>query len=210
MQMIYLGPEDYEVYGLPATTSAAQVAAASAMMEGFCRRPTLGVQQYTERLRFAPGAMSVRVSYLPLAVGDDGAAKISAAKARFAHPRKSECEALAWTGEVARAFGLPGQWTDLAASQFEASASTGEVSVFPSLLGLNFNEIEVTYMAGCDPVPEAVKFACAQVVRNAQAMPALSVKRSKVERLEMEYFGSSLIDDTVKLLLKPYVAERLG
>jgi hypothetical protein len=65
-------------------------------------------------------------------------------------------------------------------------------------------------MAGCDPVPEAVKFACAQVVRNAQAMPALSVKRSKVERLEMEYFGSSLIDDTVKALLKPFVAERLG
>ncbi|HEY0564723.1 MAG TPA: hypothetical protein VGC88_04015 [Terriglobales bacterium] len=207
--MIYLGPEDYEVYGLPATTSAAQVAAASAMIESFCRRPSLGVQQYTERLRFAPGASSVRLSFLPLATNTDGSANVTAAKARFAHPRKGECEALAWTAEVARAFGLPGQWANLTCSQFEATA-TGEISVFPSLLGLSFNEIEVTYMAGCDPVPEAVKFACAQVVRNAQAMPALSVKRSKVERLEMEYFGSSLIDDTVKALLKPFVAERLG
>ncbi len=111
---------------------------------------------------------------------------------------------------MARAFGLPGQWSTLIPANYEVVNDTGEFLVYPSLLGLSFNEVEVTYNAGLLAIPDAVKYACVQMVRNAQAMPALTVKRSKVERLEMEYFGASLIDESVKALLAPYRAELLG
>ena len=79
-----------------------------------------------------------------------------------------------------------------------------------NLLGLNYNEVEITYTAGLDPVPPAVKFACAQIVRNAQATPALNVKSSKMDTLQMQYFSGSLIDANVQILLAPYVAQRIG
>ena len=64
--MVYLSPEEYEAYGLPDTTGAAQAAAASALIESYCRRPSLGVQQYNERLRLTAGSLSARLSYGPL------------------------------------------------------------------------------------------------------------------------------------------------
>jgi hypothetical protein len=207
--MVYLDPEEYEAYGLPETTSTAQVVAASALIEGYCRRPSLGVQQYDERLRLAPGSMTARLSYTPLTQDANGNGPVLAIQARYGAPRKGEFNS-EWQRDVSRAFGLPGQWSQLAASSYEVRWDTGEVMVYPSLLGMSFNEIEVTYLAGLLTIPDAVKFACAQLVRNAQAMPALNVKQSKVERLSMEYFGASLIDESVKALLAPYRAERLG
>jgi hypothetical protein len=59
-------------------------------------------------------------------------------------------------------------------------------------------------------VPPAVKFACAQIVKNAQATPALNVKSSKMDTLQMQYFSNSLIDAGVQSLLVPYVAQRIG
>src|SRR5436309_3146409 len=58
--------------------------------------------------------------------------------------------------------------------------------------------------------PSSLKSACAQVVRNAQATPALNVKGSKVDTLQMQYFSGSLIDASVQKLLVPYVAQRVG
>jgi hypothetical protein len=208
--MVYLSPEEYEAYGLPDTTGAAQVAAASALIESYCRRPSLGVQQYNERLRLTAGSLSARLSYGPLVQDANGNGPVIAAQARYAMPRRGEWSGSELASDVARAFGLPGQWAHLNASNYEVRTDTGEVMVYPSLLGLAFNEIEITYLAGMLVIPDAVKFACAQLVRNAQAMPALNVKQSKVERLSMEYFGSSLMDESVKALLAQYVAVRLG
>ena len=59
-------------------------------------------------------------------------------------------------------------------------------------------------------LPEPVKFACAQLVRNAQATPALNVRASSIERMQMEYFADSLIDHAVGTLLAAYVAEKVG
>ena len=39
--MNYLAPEEYENYGIEATTPASWVAAASSMIDAHCRRPTL-------------------------------------------------------------------------------------------------------------------------------------------------------------------------
>ena len=58
-------PAEYAACGLPAETKDAWVTAASAMMEAYCRRPTLNVQSYTERMRgSAGGADCVRLSYM--------------------------------------------------------------------------------------------------------------------------------------------------
>jgi hypothetical protein len=55
-----------------------------------------------------------------------------------------------------------------------------------------------------------VKSACAQIVRNAQATPALNASMSRIDTMQMKYFSSSLIDETVQAWLNPYVANRLG
>jgi hypothetical protein len=68
----------------------------------------------------------------------------------------------------------------------------------------------VTYTSGLETIPDAVKVACVQIVKNAQATPAMNVKSSKMDTMQMQYFSGSLIDAQVQLLLKSYVAERLG
>jgi hypothetical protein len=64
-------------------------------------------------------------------------------------------------------------------------------------------------MAGFVTVPTQVSAACAQIVKNAQAIPALNVKSSRLDTLEMQYFSGDLIDDGVASMLLPYRAERL-
>jgi hypothetical protein len=70
--------------------------------------------------------------------------------------------------------------------------------------------VELTYTAGFATIPPAIKIACAQVVRNAQATPALNVKGSRIDTLQMQYFSASLIDASVQKLLAPYLAQRMG
>ena len=130
--MNYLQPSEYESYGLESTTALSWVTVASAIIDGHCRRATLAVAQYTERMRTDSQQRPVQLTYLPLA-------------------------------------------------------------------------------AGLDPFPDAVKVACAQLVKNAQATPALNVKRNVVpDRMQLMYFSDSLLDATVQSLLAPYVAQRVG
>jgi hypothetical protein len=79
-----------------------------------------------------------------------------------------------------------------------------------NVLGLDYNEVEMTYQAGVAAVPVAVKVACAQVVKNAQAMPALNVSRSRVDTLQMQYFSGDLLDESVRSLLREYVAQKVA
>ena len=65
-------------------------------------------------------------------------------------------------------------------------------------------------MAGLAVVPPAVKVACAQIVRNAQATPGMNVKSSRMDTLQMQYFSASLLDEQVQMLLRPYVAQKVG
>jgi hypothetical protein len=50
--------------------------------------------------------------------------------------------------------------------------------------------------------------ACAQIVKNAQATPGLNVKSSQIDRMRLEYFGDRLVDETVQILLEPYVSRK--
>jgi hypothetical protein len=207
--MGYLDPTEYIAYGLTAETPDDWVGLASALIEAHCRRPSLLVTQYVERMRLTAGSQAVRLSYLPLAPLGSAASPLVGINVRYGRPRRGEL-ADPMLAQVAWAFSIPGSWSALSLTNVDLNSVTGEVTFPMNLLGLNYNEVEVTYTAGLAVVPAAVKFACAQVVRNAQATPALNVKSSKLDTLQMQYFSGSLIDANVQSMLAPYVAERIG
>jgi hypothetical protein len=206
--MGYLLPTEYVQYGLTAETSDDWVTAASALMEAHCRRASLTQTQYVERLRVTAGAQTVRLSYLPLTAGESGSPLVSV-RARYARPRRGELID-PFREEVLGVFGLPGAWTGLDVSTLDVDCASGELTLPVGVLGLVYNEVEATYLAGAVAVPVNLKVACAQIVKNAQATPGLNVKSSRLDTMQMEYFSGSLIDEQVQALLRPYVAARLG
>ena len=73
--MQYLNPSDYIPFGLSADLSDDLVTAASALIDSFCKRPSLGITQYVERLRLERHR-SVQVSNTPLAAATAGASAL--------------------------------------------------------------------------------------------------------------------------------------
>ena len=88
--MNYLNPSDFVAHGLEATTPAALISAASSLIDAHCRRPSLAVTQYVERLRLAAGRNTGRLSYLPLAAVAPATTPLVSARARLALPRRGE------------------------------------------------------------------------------------------------------------------------
>jgi len=207
--MAYLQPTDYPNYGLPAGTTADWITAATALINSYCRRPDINVVQYTERLRITAGAQAVRLSYLPLTPLGAATSPLVSIEGRYARPRRGELpnEPLA---EIAWAFSLPGQWTTIETNTVDYDPCTGELTLPWNVLGLPYNEVMVTYTAGLATIGDDIKSACAQIVRNAQSTPALNANKVKIDTMQMQYFSSSLIDETVQAWLNPYVANRLG
>lgn len=207
--MGYLLPTEYVQYGLTADTTDDWITTASAMMEAHCRRPSLMVTQYVERMRLMTGSQEVRLSYRPLAAAAGSNSALISVRARYGRPRRGE-GAEGFREQVATAFGLPGSWTALDTASVDVNESAGEVTLPHNFLGVRYNEVEITYTSGFVTVPDAMKVACAQVVKNAQATPGVNVRSSRMDALSMEYFSGTLIDAQVQALLRPYVAERLG
>lgn len=207
--MNYLDPAEYENYGLEASTPTSWVGAASSLIDAYCRRATLGISTFTERIRLVPGRNCVRLTYLPLASDGQNQSPLISARGRYAPPRRGEDTSL-WdiVNDVSQVFGLPGTWIDIDVTSMDYFSDTGEVSWLPNPLGLAFQELEITYTAGFATIPDTVKFACAQVVRNAQATPALNVHTSTLSNMHLEYFADTLLDQTVKSYLAPYLAQK--
>jgi hypothetical protein len=210
--MNYLEASEYQQHGLEASLPETWVAAASALIDSYCRRASLGVAQYSQRLRLTAGRNAVRLTYLPLATVPPAESPIVTARARFAAPRRGDMapELSSFAGDVACAFALPGSWTSLQPASLVWSAETGEVSFALHPLGLSFNEAEIVYTAGLAEIPPAVKFACAQLVRNAMATPVLNVRAGVVDNMRLQYFSDTLLDDSVRRWLAPYVAESVA
>jgi len=198
--MGYLLPAEYEAYGLQAETADELVTMASGLIEGYCRRPTLLAAQYTERVRLIAGSQTIRLSYGPLL---DGA--LVCGRVRYARPRRGED-----VGIDRDRNGLPGTWAELDITTVDVYPGPREITLPANFLGVGYNEVEITYTAGFVTVPTQVMVACAQIVKNAQAIPALNVKTSRLDTMQMEYFSGDLIDDGVAAMLKPYRGERLG
>jgi hypothetical protein len=128
---------------------------------------------------------------------------------RYARPRRGELVDTPLL-EIAWAFSLPGQWVSIDPTTVDFDPCTGELTLPWSVLGLPYNEVKVTYTAGLTTIGDDVLSACAQIVRNAQAQPVLNASKSKIDTMQMQYFSSSLIDETVQAWLRPYIANRLG
>ena len=198
--MAYLEPSEYLAFGLQAETSDAWVNAASSMIDAHCRRRSLLPVSYTERLRVSRHTATAQLTYAPIV-------QVTAVQARYApHGDVRDGMLVDW----AVAFGLPGQWIALDASTLSVDNVTGEVRLPWNLLGLRYSEVEVSYTAGLAAIPDLVKFACAQIVKNAQATPGLNVRSSRMDTLQTQYFSDSLLDSQVQSMLRPFVAERLG
>lgn len=196
--MQYLEAAEYVAFGLGDDTADGVVVAASSMIDAFCRRPSLAVTQYVERVRLR-GGYEAQLSYLPV-----GAAALVSVRARMG--RAFDTSPIA---QALLAFGLAGQWSDLDPATVLLTAA-GTVTLPQHVLGMPYMEAEITYTAGYTEIPTPVKVACAQIVKNAQAMPALNVRRHSVDGMQMQYFQGALVDAEVQRLLQPYVAERVG
>ena len=209
--MNYLADSEFQTYGLEPDTPESWVSAASSLVNSHCNRPTLWISQFVERMRLVPGRNNLRLTYLPLTIAEGETSPLLSGRARYGVPRRGEDLTL-WetTSEFAMAFGLPGTWIDLDLTNFDYFPDTGEISWLPNPLGLYFDEMELTYTAGFGTAPDPVKFACVQLVRNAQAMPALNVKEGSVNAMHFTYFADTLLDSSVQAMLAPYVAQKVG
>jgi hypothetical protein len=207
--MGYLLPAEYVEFGLTAETTDDWVTMASALIEAYCRRPTLQVAQYVERMRLTAGAQTVRLSYRPLATAAGAVSALVGVRVRYGRPRRGELPDV-FREQIAWAFSLPGSWSALDIASVDVNEAIAEVTFPVNLLGLDYNEVEITYTSGLATISDAVKVACAQIVKNAQTTPGMNVRSSKADNLQMQYFSGSLIDPQVQMLLSPYVAERLG
>jgi hypothetical protein len=207
--MAYLEPAEYANYGLSAGTTADWVAAATALINSYCRRADLNIVQYTERLRIVSDTRTAMLSYLPLAPLAPASSPFVSLKGRCANPRRGEI-AHEMLFDAACAFGVAGQWVEIDPALADVDPNTGELFLSSNIYGLSYGEIEVVYTAGLPIIGDDVKSACAQLVRNAQATPALNASHARMDTMWIQYFSSSLIDETVKAWLQPYVANRLG
>jgi hypothetical protein len=205
----YLQPTEYQTYGLASNVTDDWITVASSLIDSHCRRVSLNPTQYTERLRIVEGSQTAKLSYLPLAPIAPATLPFVSIQARYAKPRRGEI-VYPLQEEVLWAFSLPGAWTTVDPTTVDFVPDTGAL-IFPlNILGLPYNELSVTYTAGLATIPNVVKCACAQIVKNAQATPGLNVKSSKVDTLQLDYFSGSLIDPMVQSMLKPWVSVRMG
>jgi hypothetical protein len=205
----YLQPTEYQTYGLASDVTDDWVTVASSLIDSHCRRASLNLTQYNEQLRIVDGSQSVRLTYLPLAPIAPATQPFVSIDAHYARPRRGEI-AYPLGEEILWAFSLPDLWTAFDPAAVDFNAETGELTFPLGVLGLPFNEVKVVYTAGLATLPSAVKCACAQIVKNAQATPGLNVKSSRVDTLQLQYFSSSLLDATVQTLLRPWVSVKVG
>jgi len=206
--MNYLATADYPTYGLDPATDPSWITAASAIIDSHCRRATVGVNQYEERLKMPPQLNTVRLSYLPLVTVAPLPTPIVTLQGRYGIPRRGEWPFAEISLEYALVFSLPGMWTTIDPTTLDIWTNSGELTFPVNVLGLFFNEVDVVYNAGWSTIPVPVQVACAQIVKNAQATPGLNVQSSQIDQLRLQYFGPTLVDAMVRSLLAPYVAQK--
>ncbi len=204
---LYLSTAEFATFGLPDSTDPALIRVASDLVDTHCQRASVLVTQYSERNRLPGGIPITRASYTPLAVPQGGQTPFSSLKARHGVPRGPNPDTLA---EAMAPFGGPPAWVNLDPAQVDYWPATGEIWLPASIFGAAYTEVEMAYSAGYAEVPEGVKLACAQIIRNIESHPAARVSAAQFDRLQLEYFAGSTLDEDVRRLLAPFVALRLN
>ena len=204
---LYLSTAEFPAYALADSTDPALIRVASDLVDSFCQRASLLVAQYTERNRLPGGRPITRASITPLVVPQGAQTPFTLLRARHGILRGPNAASLA---EMLTPFGGPPEWITLDSAQTDYNADTGEIWLPAGIFGAPFSEVELTYTAGYAEPPEAVKLACAQIIRNAESHPAANVQSAQLDQLQLNYFAGSLLDDDVRRLLAPFVAVRLN
>lgn len=204
---LYLTTAELPPFGLSATTDPAFIRVASDLVDSFCQRSSLLVTEYSERTRLPDGVPVTRATFTPLAIPGGAQTPFVLIRVRHGVPRGPNAGTLA---EMIAPFGGPPAWIELDPLKVDYNAVTGEIWLPASLFGGDYTDAELTYTAGFVEVPEAVKLACAQIIRNVESHPAANVQTALLDRLQLEYFAGSLLDDDVRRLLAPFVALRLN
>ena len=178
-------------------------------METYCRRiePERN-SSIPSGSRLVRGSQTALLTYLPLVALAPATTPLVSVQARYIKPRRGEYQGFVQE-EVWWAFSLPGSWTTLDPTTIDW-VDDGSLTLPCNVMGLPYNEIAVTYTAGLGTIPDAVKSACALIVKNAQASPGMNVKSSRIDMMQVQYFSDSMVDSTVRTLLRPWVANRLG
>ena len=204
---LYLTTAEFPAFNLPDTTDPALIRVASDLVDSFCRRISVLVAQYAERSRLPDGVPVTRASFTPLAIPVGSQSPFVSVRARHGVARGPNAVTLA---EMIAPFGGPPAWVVLDPLQVDFNALTGEIWLPTGIFGTPYTEVELTYTAGYDQVPEAVKLACAQIIRNLESHPGTNVSMARLDRLHLEYFAGSLLDEDVRQLLAPFTAVRLN
>jgi len=204
---LYLTTAEFAAFGLADSTDPALIRVASDLVDSFCQRTSLLVAQYTERNRLPEGRPITRASVTPLAIAGGATTPFVSLRARYASLRGPDATTLAGFLE---AFGGPPAWVDLDPAQTDYNAATGEIWLPTGIFGALYSEVEMTYTAGYAEAPEGAKLACAQIIRNMESHPAVNVRTAQLDRLQLEYFAASLLDEDTRRLLAPHVAVRLN
>jgi len=164
----------------------------------------LGMTIVEERA-IAPKRSQTRVTRWPVA-------RLLSGCGRYSYGRRSDQVAGLYNDvnliAAVQTFGGPPQWIPFDIRQADISIATGEVWVPAGLLLAYYTDVRLRYVAGypASGVPQAVKQATANIVRNAKnaefAPPNFKVFQAggtKVER-----WSSSDLDEDTKRLLDPF------
>ena len=208
-EMGYLSTDEYTLFGLQETTPDGLVMAASSLIDAHCRRKGFGITQYMERIRVGR-SRTVRLSYLPLAAVAGAPSPIVLARGRYVTRDGDWALSNELAAEVAQVFATQNTWFTVSPDSLDLDVESGEVIICGGLLSPALRDLELTYTAGYSEVPHGVKQACAKLVQNALATPALNVSKQKIDTMYLQYFADSLVDADVQRLLAPFVAQRLA
>ena len=175
---LYIHNAEYELFGLPATSTPSQVMVASLLVDSFCGRPE-GLDETTviEEMD-TPVRGSVVATRLPL-----------------------RSVSLSYTTDRAAP-----TWVDVSTDDFEADLTSGVVSFknvpHPSRLRVT-QAVGWTH----ENLPSAVKLATANLVRERQGASDFlpSWKRARAGDVEIERWSTEIVDRETATLLAPYV-----
>lgn len=130
--MNYLSPPEYQLYGIDTTTDGSLVGAASSLIDAHCRRATLAIAQYEERIRMMADRNTIHLTYLPLVALAPATSPIVSGRGRYTIPRRGEWPFDDLRLDVALMFGMPGTWSNIDTSSIDFDPATGELTL-PSI-----------------------------------------------------------------------------
>jgi hypothetical protein len=212
--MVYLASTDYAAYGLAAGTSTdVLVMKASALIDNYCHRLSIGVTLYDERIDMPEDRSLTRLSFTPFVAWDTtDSTNPTGLQGRYSYGRRGSGSSVMYEAasllQLSSAFGGPPAWNVVSTALADVQANTGALWVPIGIYQEAYSEIHARYTAGYAVIPDAVKLATALLV-GILANRVPNTKTVKAGDRTLQFFGSSVIDGDLAMMLDPYRAKAL-